>query len=53
MVTNALYAFIGRPDPSTGQIQEGVVQVHYNIQGLATYDVSPYQSGQSTQTPGM
>jgi serine/threonine protein kinase len=53
IVTNALDAFIGRPDPSTGQIQEGVVQVHYNIEGLATYDVSPYRSGQSTQTPGM
>jgi eukaryotic-like serine/threonine-protein kinase len=53
LVANALYAFIGRPDPSTGQIQEGVVQVHYNIQGLVTYDVSPYQSSQSTQTPGM
>ena len=31
MVSNALYAFIGRPDPSTGQIQSGVVQVHYTI----------------------
>ncbi len=44
MATNALYAFIGRPDPSTGQVLGGMIQVHYTIQDLATYDVSSYSS---------
>ncbi|HXL38345.1 MAG TPA: protein kinase [Ktedonobacteraceae bacterium] len=44
MEANALYAFIGRPDPSTGKVLGGMIQVHYNIQDLATYDVSPYSS---------
>ena len=44
MEVNALYAFIGRPDPSTGQVQGGMIQVHYNIQSLATYDISAYNS---------
>jgi serine/threonine protein kinase len=44
MVTQALYAFVGRIDPATGQLQEGVVQVHYDIQRLATFDIKPYQS---------
>ena len=44
MEVNALYAFIGRPDPSTGQVQGGMIQVHYNIHSLATYDISPYNS---------
>jgi len=42
MATNALYAFIGRPDPSTGQVLGGMIQVHYTIQDLATYDISAY-----------
>jgi eukaryotic-like serine/threonine-protein kinase len=44
MASNALYAFIGRPDPSTGQVLGGMIQVHYTIQSLATYDISPYSS---------
>lgn len=44
MAANALYAFIGRPDPSTGQVLGGMIQVRYTIQNLATYDVSPYSS---------
>jgi len=32
MVTQALYTFVGRIDPATGQLQEGVIQVHYEIQ---------------------
>ena len=44
METNALYAFIGRPDPSTGQVLGGMIQVHYTIQDLATLDVVPFSS---------
>jgi len=44
MEANALYAFIGRPDPSTGQVLGGMIQVHYAIQDLATFDVSPFSS---------
>jgi len=43
MVTHALYAFVGRIDPATGQLEEGVVQVHYEIQRLATFDIKPYR----------
>jgi len=43
MVTQALYAFVGRIDPATGQLEEGVVQVHYDIQRLATFDIKPYR----------
>src|SRR5262249_13467890 len=39
MATQALNAFGGRIDPATGQIQDGVLQVHYNIQHLATFDI--------------
>jgi serine/threonine protein kinase len=42
MATNALYAFIGRPDPSTGQVLGGMIQVHYTIQDLSTFDISAY-----------
>jgi eukaryotic-like serine/threonine-protein kinase len=39
MTTQALNAFVGRIDPSSGQIQEGVLQAHFNIQHLATFDI--------------
>lgn len=39
MATQALNAFGGRIDPATGQVQDGVLQVHYNIQHLATFDI--------------
>jgi hypothetical protein len=42
--TNALYAFIGRSDPSTGQVLGGMIQVNYTIQNLATFDVLPFSS---------
>jgi hypothetical protein len=41
MFTQANYAFVGKFDPNTSTVQEGVVQIHYNIQGLATFDVTP------------
>jgi hypothetical protein len=41
MATAALSAFTGRLDPQTGTMQEGVVQIHDEIQHLATFDVHP------------
>src|SRR5262249_1146899 len=32
-------AFISQTDPRTGQIKKGVAQIHYRIQGLATFDI--------------
>ncbi len=34
-------AFVGQIDPNTNNVKEGVVQIHYNIQALATFDVAP------------
>jgi eukaryotic-like serine/threonine-protein kinase len=41
MVTLANFAFVGQFDPNTSTVKEGVVQIHYNIQGLATFEVMP------------
>ncbi len=50
LFTNANYAFVGQYNPNTGAVKEGVVEIHYNIQGLATFDVTPctIANGQST-----
>jgi hypothetical protein len=39
MAKDALSAFGGRSDPMTGSVQEGVRQIHDNIQRLATLDI--------------
>lgn len=44
MSNQALYAFAGRVNPTTGNVQEGVIQIYYNIQRLATFDVQSYRS---------
>ncbi len=36
MLTNATYAYIGKLDPKTDQVVPGVLQVHYDVQQLAT-----------------
>jgi hypothetical protein len=41
MVKQANFAFVGQFDPNTSTVREGVVQIHYNIQGLATFEVMP------------
>ena len=41
LFTQANYAFVGQFDPNTSTVKEGVVQIHYNIQRLATFDVTP------------
>ena len=43
MVALANYAFVGRLDPSTNELLPGVVQLFYNIQRLATYDIVAYK----------
>ena len=39
LATQANYAFVGQINPFTNQVSEGVVQIHYNIQRLATFDI--------------
>jgi serine/threonine protein kinase len=41
LFTQANYAFVGQFDPNTNSVKEGAVEVHYNIQRLATFDVTP------------
>jgi hypothetical protein len=40
METNANDAFVGQPDPTTGNVQGGVTQIHDELQRLATIEVS-------------
>ena len=42
-------AFVGKVDPNTDSVKEGVVQIYYDIQALATFDVAPctINNGQS------
>ncbi|MEO8957161.1 MAG: serine/threonine-protein kinase [Ktedonobacteraceae bacterium] len=39
LATQANNAFVGQIDPYTHQVKNGVVQIHYNIQRLATFDI--------------
>ena len=39
MADDASSAFAGRIDPDNGNVQGGVIQIHYAIQPLATFDV--------------
>jgi hypothetical protein len=41
MLANATYAYIGQLSPSTNQVVPGVLQVHYDIQKLATLTITP------------
>lgn len=40
MTKHAQDAFVGQFDPTTGEIQNGVTQIHFAIQRLATIDIS-------------
>lgn len=40
MLTQANKAFTGQTDPHTGQVKEGVAQIHYKIQNLAMFDLT-------------
>lgn len=39
MSNDALAAFAGQIDPATGNVEKGVIQIHYDIQRLATFDL--------------
>jgi serine/threonine protein kinase len=54
LFTQANSAFVGHVDPNTNIAKEGVVQIYYNIQALATFDVAPCttNNGQSSCTGG-
>lgn len=41
MLTQAQFALVGQFDPNTNTVREGAAQIHNNIQGLATLNVSP------------
>jgi len=43
MVAQAFYAYVGRLDPSTNEVQAGAVQINYDTERLATFDITPYQ----------
>ncbi|HZR44555.1 MAG TPA: hypothetical protein VFB12_30870, partial [Ktedonobacteraceae bacterium] len=45
MFTLANYAFVGQTDPNTNLVKEGVSQIHYNDQRLATFDITACTSG--------
>jgi serine/threonine protein kinase len=40
MFVQASYAFSGQIDPNTDQVKPGVVQIHYNSQRLATFEIT-------------
>ncbi|HEX3641164.1 MAG TPA: hypothetical protein VHV10_07730, partial [Ktedonobacteraceae bacterium] len=40
MFAQANKAFTGQTDPHTGQVKEGVAQIHYKIQSLAILDIT-------------
>ncbi len=50
LYTQANHAFVGQFDPNTATVKEGVVQIHYNIQRLATFDVTQCTPGNGTKT---
>lgn len=41
LFTQVNNAFVGQTDPNTLQVKEGVAQIHYNIQRLATFNIQP------------
>jgi hypothetical protein len=42
LTTQAQYAYTGRPNPSVGTSQGGVLWIYNNLQRLASFDVTPY-----------
>ena len=44
MQMQAFFAYVGRLNPSTNEIEPGVTQIHHDLQLLATLDVTPYSS---------
>lgn len=54
LFAQADYAFVGQINPNTGKVKEGAVQIYYDIQTLATFDVAPctINNGQSSCAQG-
>lgn len=44
MVAQAFYAYVGRLDPTTNQVQAGAVQINYDTERLATFEMKPYKT---------
>jgi hypothetical protein len=44
MATQAQYAYTGRPNPSAGASQGGVLWIYDKLQRLASFDVAPYSA---------
>jgi hypothetical protein len=40
LVTQVTYAYIGRLDPITDIVKLGVLQIHYDVLKLATFDIT-------------
>jgi len=40
LLTNATYAYIGQLNPKTNKVEPGVLQVHYEVQQLATLTIT-------------
>ncbi|MBV9228670.1 MAG: hypothetical protein JOZ18_05085 [Chloroflexi bacterium] len=53
MVKQAQDAFVGQFDPTTGEIENGVTQIHYAIQRLATLDVTVVPASHSGPPQGL
>jgi serine/threonine protein kinase len=41
LLSFATYAYIGKLDPTTNQVIPGILQVHYDVQRLATLTITP------------
>src|SRR6266700_288024 len=44
MQMQAFFAYVGRLNTSTNEIEPGVTQIHHDLQLLATFDVTPFSS---------
>ena len=40
LLTNVTYAYIGQLDPETNKVIAGIIQVHYDVQQLATLNLT-------------
>ena len=47
MIANATAAYAGQPDPSTGEMYQGVTWIHNQLQTLATLDMLRYDPSNS------
>ncbi len=43
MMAQAFYAYAGQHDPSIADLQSGAVQIQYEIEQLATFDITQYK----------